>query len=99
MRRSTLDARRWPPGRSERPHSPAPPGRNRTASRRLERTACPGSPQAKPGSNPNCLCKLIPEPGGTRKAGLWAKKPGALAELGPDPATLKREVGRAVTAA
>jgi hypothetical protein len=44
------------------------------------------------GGNPNCLCGLIPNPGSTRRAGLWAKQPGAVAELGPDPATLKREV-------
>ncbi|GAB4823725.1 hypothetical protein N2152v2_010771 [Parachlorella kessleri] len=41
--------------------------------------------------NANCLCGLVPNPGASRRSGLWAKQPAAVAELGQDPATLKRE--------
>lgn len=74
----------------------------RTAGRRRCRPACGAArlpslstPLQAKGGNANCLCNLIPAPDKTRKAGLWARRPGSLAELGPDPATLKREVGPA----
>jgi hypothetical protein len=46
--------------------------------------------QTKPG-NPNCLCSLIPAPGGYRRLGLWAKQADAIAALGPDPASSCRD--------
>ena len=42
--------------------------------------------------NPNCLCGLIPAPTGHRRQGLWQKDAAALAKLGPDPSSDKREV-------
>ena len=42
--------------------------------------------------SPNCLCGLIPNPGGFRRKGLWQKEPEAIASLGIDPAEYKREV-------
>lgn len=44
--------------------------------------------------SPNCLCGLIPAPGGFRKApSLWAKEADVVAALGPDPALHERKVG------
>lgn len=49
-------------------------------------------PQAK---SPNCLCGLIPQPGGYRRPpSLWAKEADVVAALGPDPALTERKVGR-----
>lgn len=42
--------------------------------------------------NPNCLCGLVPAPGGFRRKGLWQKEPEAIAGLGYDPNDLRREV-------
>jgi hypothetical protein len=47
--------------------------------------------QGKSG-NPNCLCNLLPAPGGFRRQGLWAKEADVLGTLGPDPAETKRQV-------
>ena len=42
--------------------------------------------------NPNCLCGLVPAPGGYRRKGLWQKEPEAIASLGCDPNGFTREV-------
>ena len=42
--------------------------------------------------NPNCLCGLVPAPGGFRRKGLWQKEPEAIAGLGLDPNDSRREV-------
>lgn len=44
------------------------------------------------GGNPNCLCNLVPAPGGFRRQGLWTKAADVLGTLGPDPAANLREV-------
>ena len=41
--------------------------------------------------NPNCLCGLIPAPGGYRRKGLWQKDPESLACLGNSPLDDKRQ--------
>ncbi|KAI3431674.1 hypothetical protein D9Q98_004721 [Chlorella vulgaris] len=43
------------------------------------------------GGNPNCLCNLVPAPGGFRRQGLWTKAADVLGTLGPDPAANLRE--------
>lgn len=43
------------------------------------------------GTNPNCLCNLIPAPDAHRRSGLWAKNADGSAALGPDPSATKRE--------
>ena len=55
---------------------------------------CPAHNKACKGSkdNPNCLCGLVPAPGGFRRKGLWQKEPEAIAGLGYDPNDLRREV-------
>ena len=42
--------------------------------------------------NPNCLCGLVPAPGGFRRKGLWQKEPDSVAGLGWDPVDSRREV-------
>lgn len=42
--------------------------------------------------NPNCLCGLIPAPGGYRRKGLWQKDPESFACLGDNPLDDKRQV-------
>lgn len=42
--------------------------------------------------SPNCLCGLIPVPGGYRRKGLWQKEPEAIAGLGMNPLDSRREV-------
>ena len=42
--------------------------------------------------NPNCLCGLIPLPGGYRRKGLWQKDPEVFANIGANPSDEKRQV-------
>jgi hypothetical protein len=53
---------------------------------------CDGSCKINTKANPRCLCGLLPPPGSSRKKGLWVKDPTSLADIGPDPSTMRREV-------
>ena len=48
---------------------------------------------------PNCLCRLVPPPGGHREGGLWARVPAALATLNGESDTPARKVRRGTHAA
>jgi len=54
--------------------------------------------QGKSSGNPNCLCNLLPAPGGFRRAGLWAKEGDVVGTLGPDPGVRARKVGQGARA-
>ncbi len=42
--------------------------------------------------NANCLHGLIPQPGSSRRKGLWQKEPEAIQKLGADPSNKNRQV-------